>query len=245
LAGSTYKVNDGWDDVIGAVKGAPITDARKLRAANAVSSRMWTAFPWFDSLTSITASSIPIVDGTQDYTYPTALYRLTKCSIVRTDTSPAQHRELDVVQSLSVDLVKRGYQNIQSACIQPGVAKLRLEAALQVGTGQVLDIRGEYQANHTKLTDMTDAVWFRDQSLYETFIQGLTYWAYKYTDDPRAGGVTFSEGRAAYSGQLAAFMAALQDAMKAEDYAATDSFFPSESLSSGSTWNIPNIFPNT
>lgn len=244
MAGSTYKVNDAWDDVIGAVKGAPITDARKLRAANMISSRMWTAWPWYDSLTSIVAGSIPVVDGTQDYTYPTDLYRLTKCSIARTDQTPNVHRELDVVQSLSVDLQKRSYTTIQAACIQAGVAKLRLEAAVQLGTGQILDIRGEYQANHTKLTDMTSALWFRDQSLYDCFIEGLSYWAYKLTDDPRAGSVSFSEGRAAYSGQLAAFMAALQDAMKAEDYAATDSFFPSEPLSTGTSWNIPNIFPN-
>lgn len=231
ITGSTYTVTDAWDDVLGLIKNAPVSEQRKIRAADKVSSRIWIEKPWRDSLKTITAASIPCVDGTQDYSAPTDIYRVTKLRLQRTDVSPNENRELDVCQNLDVELRKQPYTTLRSACYQPATTQLRLEAAIEVPTGTVINIEGEYQPNHTKIVDVGNSLWFRDAQLYDCFIEGLTYWGYKFTDDPRAGSATYNEGdEPTYTGQLAAFMSSLKAAAKSEDFPAEDSVFPRESI---------------
>jgi len=196
--------------------------------ADMVSAEIWGIYPWRVSITNIAAGLIPLVDGQQDYSAPTNIYRLLKISITRTDTTPDDNRELNVVQDLSDNMVSQSYQSIRSAALQRGIGKIRLESAVQVPSGTLLELSGQYQMNPAKITALTDQLWFDDQHVH-VFLKGLMYWAYKLGDDPRA------------SVQLNEYRQAVEQMARAEDFGAIDTIFPGEgSIGSGSSggWNI-------
>lgn len=175
-----------------------------------------------------------MVDGTQDYSPPAQIYRLMKASFVRTDTTPNQIAELDIAQDLSVDLSPRSYTSIRCAALQAGFGVIRLESAVSVPTGVTIELQGTVQNNPTKITNLSQNLWFDDHTLMEAFVEGINYWSYKLADDPRAGGLVAAPGgKAQYSGQAAAFIAAMDLAASAEDFPAQETYFPSESIGSG------------
>lgn len=230
----TYTVSNAWTLASAQAKGMPVAAANKLLICDMVNSKIWKYRPWQRSLTTIAAGSIPMVEGTQDYSPPAQIYRLMKASFVRTDTTPDQIAELDVAQDLSVDLSPRSYTTIRCASLQAGAGVIRLESAVQVPTGVTIELQGSVQNNPTKIVQMNQSLWFDDHTLMEAFVEGINYWSYKLADDPRAGGlVAASGGRAQYSGQAAAFIAAMDLAASAEDFPAQDTYFPSESIGAG------------
>lgn len=188
--------------------------------ADMVSSEMWGIYPWRVSITNIPAGSLPMVDGQQDYSAPTNIYRLLKASIVRTDTTPDENWELNVARDLSADLVTKSYQSIRSACLQPALGLLRLESAISVPSGTLLEWSGQYQMNPQKITAMGDQLWFDDQHL-QAYLKGMMYWAYKLSDDPRA------------ATQLNEYRQAVEQMARAEDYGTIESIFPGESIGGG------------
>lgn len=236
-----------WDDIIALakpfVKKMP-TSTYDAQICDYISSDMWTAFPFKESLTTIPAATIPLVDGTQDYSVPPSIYRLTRAHIRRTDTTPNMTYELDVAQSLPVDLVKRSYMALRAIAHQPAVGMLRLESAVNVMTGMTLEIHGEYQINVVKVTATTQSCWFADHYAPVAH-EGLLYHYYKLSDDPRAGTVQMGEGdKPVYTGQLAAWRAALMRMQRAEDYGGIDSLFPAEPMGADrNTSSGLTIFP--
>jgi hypothetical protein len=237
----TYK----WQELIGLVsklvKGVPVD---WLMYCDLVSSDMYTSFPWRDALQNIAAGQIPLVDGVQDYSVPTNIYRLTKASIARTDQQPEYNRELNVETDLDVDLVPRGYPSIRACSLQAGVGQLRLDSAVQVPTGILLELRGEYQISSPKVSSLTDTLWFQDHYSYVA-IKGLLYWGYLMTNDSRAGTTaTDDNGNARYSGQLAEYKAALATMREREQWGAGETYYPSESMGADryGSGSFPNIF---
>src|SRR6185437_9305220 len=104
---------------------------------------------------------VSLTDGNQDFaTGLTDIFRITRFWINRTDVSPNDARELNVAQNLAVDLIPKSPSNINQACYQPGINQFRLEAAIRIGSGSVYTLCGEYQPQHTKLTDVQDPLWF-------------------------------------------------------------------------------------
>lgn len=212
----------------------PVASGNKLLICDMVNSKIWKYRPWLRSLTTIAAGSTPLADGQQDYSPPTQIYRLTKCSIINTSVSPNQIRELDIAQDLSVDLSPRSYVQIRAAALQAAFGVIRLESAVVVPSGTNLEIQGTVQNNPIKITSMSQQLWFDDHTLMEAFVEGINYWSYKLADDPRAGGVAAGMGgRAQYSGQAAAFIGAMDLAASAEDFPSQETYFPSESIGAG------------
>lgn len=197
-----------------------------------IHSTIWTYYPWKWSQSALTA--IALVDGTQDYTIANNdVYRFLRLRIVRTDTTPDDYGDpLEIRNSLEPDLNPRGYQSQKLIAFEPVSAKLRLESAAFVGTGETLQIQGEYQKQPTLINDaalVTAFVW--PDIYFGPFVEGLKWKLYQFVDDKRAGTVlTDKTGRTTYSGQLGIFMSALDRLAAAEDYAAEDSTYPETPL---------------
>lgn len=213
-----------------------------VQVCDMVSSDMWKYFPWRVSVTNIPTGTIPLVDGTQDYNAPTNIYRLTMAGIRRLDVTPNEYWEMNVTREISEDLAPRSYRSIRSACLQPALGKLRLESAVSVPSGMSLELGGEYQMNPPKITALTDDLWFDDQHL-NVFIEGLLYWAYRYADDSRAGGLAKVRGSVVKVGQFGAFWDAVENMAASEDYGTIESLYPEQSIGVGRDlmWG-PNIF---
>lgn len=241
----TYLAQDGLDIGVKLAMGVPLDSNEDVRArvCDMVSSKMWTYYPWATSKKNIAAGSIPLVDSTQDYAAPTDCYRLTKVSLNRTSTTPNESRELDVAQELDVNLRKSSPYGIRVASLQAGVNMIRLECAVQISSGEVWEIDGEYQQFVTKITALTDALWFDDQYL-EVFAKGVAYWALRFADDPRAGEVTarLPGNDVAASGMLGEFYDGLRQMRAAEDFSGVDGIFPGDAMGTGRDDLILNIF---
>lgn len=233
---STYT----WANIISHVgrfiKGSP-TSTIDAQTCDYVSSEMWAHFPFKESITTIAATSIPLVDSQQDYSVPANYYRLLNARISRTDTSPQLDFELSVASNLVVDMVPRSHVAIRSVAYDPGTGQFRLESAVQVPSGTTLYLRGDVQINPSKVTSTASGVWFADQYAHVA-ASGILYYYYKLTDDPRAGAVTMGEdGDPVYTGQLAEFKSKLLMMERAEDYPGIQGLFPGESMGAGRDTN--------
>lgn len=217
------------------IKNVPVSDIA-VQVCDRISSTMYSAYPWQNTKTLIAPGQIPCLDGAQDYSTPLNIYRLTKGSIAYLSSTPAQHRELDVANDLTVDLTSRSYSTIRAISLQAAAGVLRLESAIQVPAGTSIEIRGEFQRNPDKIVDLNHTMWFDDRWA-QVFEDGILFWIYRLTDDSRAGTVTKGKfGRAVYTGQLAAWMAGI-DMMKSEEqYGGTDGYFPDSPLGVGRDW---------
>lgn len=232
-SGFTYKWQSAIDLVSKMVKGMP-TSAIDAMVCDQVSSEMYRFWPWSYTLT--TGILIPtLTDGTQDYSQPAGggVYRLLSAWILRTDTTPNQAIDLDVRQTLTVDLVPKSYTAIRALSNEAGIGQLRLDSAVSVASGVTLRIDGRWQPIPTKIAATSQDCWFPDQYL-SIAAEGLLYWYYKVGDDPRAGGKqTNKDGRTVYIGQYAAFRDALEEMAASEDYPSTDQLFPDEPMGLG------------
>jgi hypothetical protein len=112
----TYSCQSGIDFASKLIKGVPLTSIDET-ICDMVSSEMWCFAPWFETMTNIppdsgTLPGITLVDGQQDYNPPPNMLRLIDARIVRTDTTPDEHWEIDVRGHIPVDLVSRSYTAI-------------------------------------------------------------------------------------------------------------------------------------
>ena len=235
-----------WSDLIGVtgtlLKGMPLT-ALNTQVCDFISNDMYLEYPWKDTITTIATGTIPLLDGVQDYDSPINIYRLTRAMLVRYDTTPVQFRDLDIVDDNAPNLDPRSYVSIRSCSQQQATGTLRLESAVQVPTGTLLELQGEYQLNPTKIAALNQGLWFKDQYA-QVALEGLMYWAYKLSDDTRAGTVqTDAQGRAtAYTGQLAIYKAALYRMKMAEDWGTENGLFPESTMGLGRDMNALYIF---
>lgn len=198
---------------------------------------MYTEYPWKDTVTTIAENTLPLVDKIQDYSSPINIHKLLRATIFRTDTTPIQTFELDVVDDNAVDMTPQSHMNIKSVSQQQGSGTLRLTTAVNVPTGISLDLRGEYQLNPIKVVTVTQDMWFKDQYA-QVALEGIMYWAYKLSDDPRAGAAQMrSDGTVIYTGQLGTYKALLKNMRMAEDYGANSGLFPEDTFGKGRNQN--------
>ena len=212
--------------------------------ADMVSSEVWNKYPWFLSVQNIPNSFIALVNDQQDYSAPNNIMRLLDARLVRTDSTPDQHIELDVQQSLAVDLVTRSPYAIRAVAHQPETGGLRLEAAVQVASGTTWEIRGTYQTHASKVTSLASGLWFHDEH-FMVAVEGMLYWMYRLADDSRAGSAVIDKqsGRVTYSGQLAVFHSAIDKMWAAEELQGTESITPEVSLGASSRgYDVRGIF---
>lgn len=230
-----------WADLIRIskklAKGVGSFDDIKAEMCDFVSNEMYTEYPWKDTITTMATTSFPLIDGQQDYDSPINIYRLISARIVRTDTTPEQNFELNIADSIPVDMVKRSHVAIRSCSQEQAVGTLRLESAVTVASGVQLYLGGTYQLNPIKIIDVAQDVWFKDQYA-QVGVEGIMYWAYKLSDDPRAGGAQMTgNGDIVYTGQLGTFKSAVKSMRMAEDYGASNALFPEVPMGQGRDTN--------
>ncbi len=225
--------------------GVPLTGT-EANICDMVNSWMWTQYPWSWSIASLTP--ITLTDGVQDYTPTnTDILRPLRFQIARTDTTPMEVRELSLLANLSIELTRRGGLDMNTACgFYAGPNFIRLMYAASVGPNQTLQLQGQYQKTPTRITDatMTNPFPF-DDNYFSVFVEGIKYYIYKLSDDPRAGTIQMSKNgrfQQVFTGQLGIFMYHLNYMASREELQTGDQFqFPETGLGQGrSYW--PGLF---
>jgi len=236
-----------WNDLVTVgkayVKGLPL-QAVTPQICDFVSQDMYIEYPWKQTITSTAAGTIPLIDSTQDYPcFAPNISRALKAWLERTDTTPHENRDLDIIGDLPVDMYPRSYIAIRAVSLQQAIGLFRLESAVQVPSGVRIELHVDYQINPIKVTSLGQPLWFDDKYAVVA-LEGLLYWCYKLSDDSRAGGAqTDAFGRTiAYGGQLGIYKAALNRMKAAEDFGFTDFVFPYEPMGVGRDQNALQIF---
>lgn len=233
LSGSaTYCPNDAITLVGAYGHGIPL-NAVKANLCDIVNSIIWTYYPWSWSLSSLTA--ITLVDQTQDYSpTDTNIIRPIRIRIVRTDITPNEFRELDILDNVAPDLSWNiGLENCQCVGWLAGQNIFRLRAAAGITSPITLELQGEYQRQPTKITESNLAIPFSFYDhFYDPFIELLKWKIYQLNDDARAGSlVADKRGNVTYTGQLGIGMAMLQQMAAIEDLSNGNMFqFPSQPI---------------
>src|SRR5271166_1982122 len=236
----TYTPNDAITMTQNMVHGIPVNNI-KAYACDMANSMMWTFFPWGWSIKSLTP--ITLADGVQDYNPTnTDILRPLKMRIVRTDTTPNEFRELNMLANLGVELTRKGgLETNTSLGWFPSANFFRFMYAASIGGTQVLQLQGEYQFQPTKivLANMGNVLPFPDY-YFNVYTEGVLFWIYKLSDDPRAGGIQYSKNGnmiRQYSGQMGMFMDALLQMARTEDLSAGDEFaWPEQPLGVGRSY---------
>lgn len=224
-------------------KGIPLAKVNS-QICDFVSSEMYIEYPWKQTITNTANGTIPLIDSRQDYSCSAPnIMRPLKASIFRTDVTPHESLDLDIVKDLSVDRYPRSYLAIRAMSLQQAVGLFRLESAVNVPTGVQLELRVDYQLNPIKVVALAQDCWFDDRYAFVA-LEGLLYWVYKLADDTRAGSTqSDAYGRiTGYTGQMGVWKGALGRMKMAEDYGFTESIFPSEPMGLPRDSNSLNIF---
>lgn len=241
----TYSAQDAIDFVKKHIKDIPVSSI-DAQMCDAVSSLMYIEAFWRWTIQNIPATSIPLVDGTQDYNVPTNIYRMYRGRIVRTDVTPDEYQEIDIVEYLPPDLHPIGPWAIAAVAHDEALGKFRLSQAVSISGSETYELQGDYQINPTKITDanLASTLWFPDQYFMPVFVEGLKWKAYEYADDSRAGNVTIDKnGRRQTTGQAGKFYFGLDVMKQAEDFGTGNaSEHPAEPMGVSSMGGIGSIY---
>lgn len=244
----SYSAQDAIDLVQAFTKNVP-TSALQVKAADIVSSQMWSAYPWQWTLQQI-SPSIPLVNGVQDYSVPAELYRFGAgghLRLTRTDVTTENQIELDIVKWLPPSTnFNRSYTQFRLFCHELTLGVIRMEGAVQITGTMALQIDGEYQTHPTKITsaNVSNPLWIPDE-YFNVYEAGLLYYFYKFTDDSRAGAIAATKsGQMSYTGQYAVWMNELDRMTMAEDLKTGNDFtWPEQTLGQRNGINF-SIYPS-
>ena len=234
---STYTVSNAVTFTQAICVGVPVASIQ-MAAADMVNSTIWNAYPWRWAQKAMTP--IALVDGTQDYTFaPTDYMRLVAARLVRTDVTPDEYDELDVVRYLAPDLSSGGFQSgLRQIAYNSALTKLRLTSAAAVPAGTTFQIQGEYQYQPTKITNMGSLLPFPDQ-YFHVFCEGLLWMFFRIAKDSREGTASANgKGGVMYTGQMGVFYDALTAMIEAEETGAGDNIFPAEPIGALSMYSF-------
>jgi hypothetical protein len=236
-----------WNDLVSVGssygKGIPLSKVN-AKICDFVSQDMYQEYPWKQTITNTAKGTIPLIDSQQDFPCSAPnIMRPLKAELWRTDTIPPTTRELSIVRDLGVDLYPRSYISISQVSLQQSFGKFRLNAAVNVPTGMMLELRVDYQIDPIKVVSLNQIIWFDDRFAVVA-LEGLLYWVYKLADDGRAGSATTDAYNrvTGYTGQLGTYKSALGRMKASEDFGFTDSVFPSEPMGVPRDVNSLNIF---
>lgn len=238
-----------WNDIISAattsIKGRTLAAVGPLYC-DMVSNDMYIEYPWRETVqTTETAPGMtPLLDGYQDVSSEASnVWRLLTASIWNTSSTPFDIWQLDVRNDLQTCLTPMAYTGIRVCSWQSTIGLIRLEYALRVPVGQILELHYTFQTNPDKITNLNQKLWFDDKYV-GVCLEGLLYHSFKLNDDPRAGSaVTDAVGRATgYTGQLGIYKAALNRMKSAEAYGSTDQIFPGAVMGAGRDVDVLDIF---
>lgn len=154
------------------------------KTCDAVSSEMWTEFPWNEACQTIPPQLLE--DGVQDYDSPPTFYKLVALQIIQTLPNITTFDPLLIVNmSLPEMSVAQNPGFIRSAAYQSGEGLIRLSFPTTVNVNEAFELHGTYQMQHTRVIDLNQPCWFTDQ-LWHVAQEGLLYWAYKLANNWKA-----------------------------------------------------------
>lgn len=188
---------------------------------DSVSSEIWSAFPWRDTCQTIPVQALS--DNEQDYSVPPTVFKLVSGQIIRTGPTTQEYEPITVVENLPYNC-RAHPQFIRQFSLERGVGLMRLSYRPAVGATEAFELRGTYQMQHRRITDISQDCWFKDQ-LWHVAQEGLLYWGYKLADSP---------GRAEKQYRL--FRTKIIDAWNQEDAGSADNVHPED----GSIGVLPN-----
>lgn len=240
----TYTYQNHVDFVKAFIRNVPITSIDS-QACDAVSNIMYARYPWRFTLKTM-SPVVSLSDGNQDYSgVPSDLYRLVRARIVRTDVTPDEYQELIVKKWIGPELaVPISWPGFRSVCIVDETAAVfRLNAAVNIPSGMTLELHTGYQITPTKIGDvqLAGTCWFPDHWA-QVFQAGLKWKFYEYLDDKRAGSVVIQGGHMMYTGQLAVFMALLDNMAGVEDSGEGDEAIVPDDALVDATFGHPHVF---
>ena len=175
------------------------------------------------------------------------ILRFLKPRIGRVDIVPNEWRELAMLANLAPELTRQGgIDTMRAVGWFPSQNFIRFDLSVYVGTGQILQLKAEYQQVPTKITDtnLTDPFLFPDQ-YFDVFVEGLKWKIYQLSDDPRAGTIQVTKNGGLlkqYTGQWGIFWQMLNEMARTEDLGTGDEFmYPEAPMGVGrSYW--PGLF---
>ena len=203
------------------VKGMNLVDV-KDRILDAPQKLIWTAAPWRWTLGSLPETTL--VANTQDYpiTLPVDYFYTTQLWLT---TGADATKQIEVVPTLPADVGTRG--QVTRACIIEGTPTSTLRTYPRVGNvaanTEIYGIYKKLPPTITKNNCGTAGVLVMPDEWIQVYEAGVLYYAYLFADDQRAGGASSAgNGRSQYSGQLAVFMAMIDEMKKREPLPISD-----------------------
>lgn len=170
------------------------------------------------------------------------ILRPLKMRIARLDTNPPEYRELAALGNLSPELSRTaGIDTMKAVGWFASQDFFRFDTAPQVSSGQIIQLRGEYQTLPTKITNSNLSTVFPFPDQYFNVLEaGLLWRVYMLLDDPRAGTAQLSKNGSSieqWSGQMGIFMSLLKEMARTEDLSAGDEFqFPEAPMGVGRSY---------
>lgn len=211
--GQTYT----YADVLGfcsATFSKVLTDSFGAMLADQTNSMIWNAADWRVSLASFDPFYLSPL--TQDYgapvvQVPTDFLGLRTANLVYTANQPASREPMNILRYLD----KTNMQGLpKDLSYEPSLGKFRIYPMVpsSVAAASYM-IEGTYKKTPAKVTSDTLASPLPFDDVYlRVFTTGLMYCYFAANADPRAGNVQVTRhGNAMYTGQLGAFVAAIND----------------------------------
>jgi hypothetical protein len=178
-----------------------------------VSSEMWSEYPWKDTCQTLAPTLLET--DVQDMSVPPNIFKLVSGQIVRLTPQFEVYEPLGVAENLSIGWPTHP-QFIRQFSIERGEGLMRLGDVPSFAINESFELRGTYQLQHRRVTDLTQDTWFKDQ-LWQVAAEGLLYWGYKLGDSPRRAEL-----------QYRVFKSKLGEAWRQEDAGSSDNTSPSE-----------------
>jgi hypothetical protein len=219
----TYQWQQGLDYIDSFTRKVPL-DTVGIQLCDAVSAEIWNAYPWKEAVQSF--APIVLTDDVQDYSSPANFYKLISGQLLRISPSAESFDPLFISNRLPV----RTDQNVDPRYIrtlgyQKGTGLLRLSERPQINAGEVWNLIGEYQLNHSRVTDPNQYTWFGD-ALWHVAQEGLLYHGYKLSDR------SISD----VQNQYRIFRQKITEAWLEENQGSSDTLVPEINLGTGGPW---------
>lgn len=215
---ATFIPLDAWQYAFRFVSDSNLASVQTMILQDAAS-RIWVAAPWRWSVGVLTA--VPLTANTQNFTVtlPADFLRLEKPWL----SNGIMDRSLIPVSSLPVSDLEALPNFVTIVAGSP--AKVWFDTLFgPITSGETWNFRATYKKVSPDLTASvgTPGALVMDDDYFWVYREGVLYYAYKYADDSRAGGATVAMtangGRQIqYSGQLAVFMAGIEEIRQKEE----------------------------
>lgn len=211
--GFTYNWQNALDFIKASTRDLPI-DKINAQICDAVSSEMWSAYPWKDACQTL--PEMPLTDGEQHYDAPQSGFKLIAGQILKSSPDAEAYEPLTVVENIPIQTLKRPPVALRRVSLERGEGRIRLDFPPDIQTGDAYVLTGVYQLQHRRIEDVSQETWFKDQ-LWHIALDGLLKWGYQLADRAKDS-----------QSQYAIFRNKLKDAWMQEDQGSSESIYPAD-----------------